>query len=299
MTRCPMQLVSEPDTDIQVARPTPHCAFGSFAKVWDSLDGFDNHIYNFRSTSQATHPGSSAGQGELDGSRSGVGSLALGVNDDEFTQLRTTVSEDPQRSRPWAQNIASRAALGRFSEVWHQLNSLDVALQPSRRADAQQQISLEGEEFCTHCGNAGDSSRRFCGNCGTTLQKPTHMVQADGGAPKSQRVKDDDTYPGSLHVVTVGGSLVGEYVIDAGMTVSTLKDQIALSRNELPFTLTLLCGTEILNDALALSEVAGLCAADRPSLTLLHCAPIGRCSFSAVWDSLGQLDASLGRLGGS
>jgi len=302
MARCHMQLVSETVADIPVERPTPHAAFGSFAKVWDALDGFDNQIYNLRNTCKVTDLGSCAEHGELDRSSSKVDSMAPEAKDDELTPIKIAGWEEPQRSRPWAQYDTSRAAAGRFAEVWDQLNSLDVALQLSRKADARQQISREGEQFCTHCGNASNASQSFCGKCGTEIavdDEPTHLVQATGGALKSQRPKEDYALPGNLTVVTVGGSLVGEYVIDVGMTVSTLKDKIALGRNELPFTLTLLWGTEVLDDSLALSEIVRHHAADGPPLTLLHSAPIGRGSFSAVWDSLGQLDASLGRLGGS
>jgi len=97
----------------------------------------------------------------------------------------------------------------------------------------------------------------------------------------------------SLTVVTLAGRFVGKYTVTAGMTVSTLRDKIALSCGELPFMLTLVYGTQILEDALELDDF--VTSDDPVTLTLLHAAPasVGRGAFSDVWDSLSHLDARL------
>lgn len=162
------------------------------------------------------------------------------------------------RPSSWAQRNASRAASGSFSKVWDQLNSLDVALRDTRVCE-------------------------------------TDTVKSDNVA--HQHPSEDDAPLGNLSVVTISGDVVGDYDVFPGMTVSTLRDKIALNRGELPFTLTLLWGTDVLDDAVELSEIVRQSAVGGTPLTLLHSVPdIGRGSFSKVWDTLGQLGTSLGSL---
>merc|ERR1711865_1332937 len=93
----------------------------------------------------------------------------------------------------WAQYSKPRkASVGRFSEVWDQLNILDSELQPPGK-DGVSDVSSEASET-------------------PNLQLPTDAPQD------------------SVSVVTMAGVSVGQYDVSAGMTVSTLRDRIALSR---------------------------------------------------------------------
>jgi len=226
--------------------------FGPFSKVWDELGSFDLKISSLRSAPLQSEVCSISTGDELDSLPSEPEIEAEDADEpaaemSEENEVQDYVESHEPLALP---EVVRYNPVGRFSEVWDQINNLDFVQQGSERGNIN---ILEQTLGITH-------------RC--------------------------------LRVVNIAGNSVGDFDISPGMSVSTLKDKIAASQGELPFTLTLLWETEVLNDTFDLSEIARQCALNDSPLTLLHSAPsVGSGSFSKVWDALGKVDASLGNFG--
>jgi len=250
--------------------------FGPFAKVWDELGIIDKQLCNLRNTDPHNAVRESSiddlqAERETSKQEDTTADAENELEPSELTGLETLDIAPPQSSdittqrRPsWAECNPTQAAAGRFSQVWDQLNSLDYDLRDSQK-DAHVDPSIK-------------------------LVNGTHRCPAT-----------DDSHSGILTVVTMAGDLVGEYEVAPGMTVSSLRDKIAHSRGQLPFTLTLLLGTVVLDNEDELSEIVRQSIFDGSPLTLLHSAPTVCVAspFSRVWDTLGQLSTSLDAIGES
>jgi len=274
-----MGVNSRSTAEARAGRPTPGgenvtlpTAFGPFAQVWDELGIIDKQLCNLRNTDDQQDAVIEADDLQSDGESSKQGDMpAERENELESTELPGRDIAPPQPSdittqrRPsWAECNPTQAAAGRFSQVWDQLNSLDFDLR-----DSQEYPLVD------------------------TYIKPVNA------APRNPAT--DDAHSGIITVVTIAGDLVGEYEIAPGMTVSSLRDKIAHSRGQLPFTLTLLWGTAVLDNEDELSDIVRQSMVDGSPLTLLHSAPTVCLAspFSRVWDTLGQLSTSLDTIGES
>lgn len=239
--------------------------FGPFAKVWNELGAVDSHIRSLRSAAkQSAVCDVSTDDLHTPPTDMDKDTAAEEMSQDgepELLDQGSVESTLPQRRRSWQECNPERAATGRFSQVWDQLQSLDFDLRDSQRSEEA----------------AG-------------AVEPTSAAE--------QACSPDTACLGSVTVVTISGDMVGEYAIERGMTVSSLRDRIAHTRGDLPFTLTLVWGSEVLNDAFELRDIARQSVPERIPVTLLYSAPnFGGGAFSKVWDSLGQLGTSLGNLG--
>lgn len=220
--------------------------FGPFSKVWDELGSFDLKISSLRSASLQSEACSISTGDELESLASETEVDEADYQEPEWDGSGKAQNEESAR----LPQVVRYNPLGRFSEVWEQINALDFVQQ--------------GSDF--------DKVNVLEQTLGTTHRK--------------------------LRVVNMAGNLVGDYDISPGMSVSTLKDKIAATQGDLPFTLALLWETELLSDMCDLSEIARQSALNNAPLTLLHSAPsVGSGSFSKVWDALGRVDASLGNFG--
>jgi len=258
-------------------------AFGAFAAVWEDLGSMDSHISDLRSPSRrrnAIFHISEEERGMLDASlrrkldirpqlrpeETDEGELWLDAHatldenecESEASPCSSAAGEKFRWPTSYAECNTKRAETGPFSNVWSQLNSLNAVLNDS----------------------SSSSNSPLKGAC---LSE----------APLDQ----DEPSSGRITVVTMGGEIVDNYELTPGMSVRALRDKVAASRGEPPFTVTLLFGADVLDNCMDCDELVRQSENGVAVITVLRSAPnVGHGSFSKVWDSLGSLGMSLGSL---
>jgi hypothetical protein len=199
----------------------------------------------------------------------------VGKIDALVSVMEDATDSDPDDVVLEADARSFEAAVGRFSQVWAELDSFDLMLQNSSEAK-----SLPLDRFRKRSRRTSREVKETWLRDGETIASKTELTAQQ------------------LTIVTPGGSVLGKYNAAKG-TVGVLKAQVAESIGSFPFTLQLVLGSEILDDSCELARLSSDYIEEELILTLVQCCPtIGSGSFSKVWDIFGNLDERLGSIGG-